>query len=127
MSFSIDLSRAIERAKGKQALVIKKVMLEAFSKVVMKSPVKSGRFRANWQTKLGGYGRVSIKVLDKDGTATVARINSAVMSLPLNGQRIYLYNALPYATRLEHGWSHRQAPQGMVKITLAEITAKYGT
>lgn len=28
MSFSIDLSRAIKKAKGKQELIVKKVMLE---------------------------------------------------------------------------------------------------
>jgi hypothetical protein len=51
----------------------------------------------------------------------------SVNAIPLSGQKIFLTNALPYAIRLENGWSKTQAPQGMVKLSLAEITAKYGT
>ena len=36
------------------------------------------------------------------------------------GATIYLVNNLPYAVRLEYGWS-KQAPAGMVRITAAEF------
>ena len=74
MSFSLDLSRAIERAKGKQETVIRKVMLETFSKVVMKSPVDTGRFRANWQASVGGFSRAPLDSVDKTGSATLGKI-----------------------------------------------------
>ena len=125
MSFSLDLSRAIKKAKGKQELVVKKVMLEAFSKVVMKSPVLSGRFKGNWQASIGTYSKTPIETIDRDGSATISKIKSSIASMSLNGQTIYLCNALPYAVRLERGWS-KQAPMGMVRLTLAEITAHYG-
>lgn len=37
------------------------------------------------------------------------------------GQMLYFTNALPYAQRLEHGWSRLQAPGGMVALTMAEF------
>ena len=126
MSFSIDLSRAIKKAKGKQELVVKQVINETFEKVVMKSPVDVGRFRANWIASSGSYSRTPTDAIDKSGDATISKIRQAVLSMDIS-QRCYLTNALPYAVRLEHGWSKIQAPQGVVKVTLAEVTAHYGT
>jgi hypothetical protein len=127
MGFSLDLSRAVKRAKGKQELVVRRVMLEVFKKIVMKSPVDTGRFRANWEVSVGGYSRDASEKKDKSGASTLNKIIMSVNSIPLSGQKIFLTNALPYAIRLENGWSKTQAPQGMVKLSLAEITAKYGT
>ena len=124
MSFSLDLSRAINKAKGKQELVVKKVMIEAFSKVVKKSAVDTGRFRANWQASVGTYSRSPGDAFDKSGDATIRKIKQDVLGMDIS-QRCYLTNALPYAVRLERGWS-KQAPAGMIRLTLAEITAHYG-
>lgn len=123
--FSLDLSRLVEKAKGRTELVVKKVMLEAFERVVMKSPVDTGRFRANWVASIGEYSRVVSESTDQDGSKTTGDINAAVSAMQLRGQTIYLTNSLPYATRLEYGYS-KQAPIGMVRTTLAEITAHYG-
>ena len=125
MSFSLDLSRAIKKAKGKQELVVKKVMIEAFSKVVKKSPVDTGRFRGAWIASVGSYSRSPGDAVDKSGDSTIRKIKQDVLGMDIS-QRCYLVNALPYAIRIENGWSHTQAPQGVVKLTLAEITAKYG-
>lgn len=40
-------------------------------------------------------------------------------------KRIYIANGLPYILRLENGWS-KQAPAGMVAITLAELPSLAG-
>ena len=124
MSFSIDLSRAISKAKKRQDVVVRKVMLECFSKVVMRSPVLTGRFRANWIASVGTYSRSPGDAFDKSGDQTVRKIKQDVLGMDIS-QRCYLTNALPYAVRLERGWS-KQSPQGMVRLTLAEITSHYG-
>lgn len=131
MSFSIDLSKAIKRAKGNQEIVVKRVMLETFKRCIAKSPVYTGRFRANWIIGIGSPNTATTDALDKRivgyrSGSTIAAMSASVDALPFNGQKIFLTNSLPYATRLEHGWS-KQSPHGMVRITLAEITAKYGT
>lgn len=36
----------------------------------------------------------------------------------LNIYHYVIYNELPYAHRIETGWSHIQAPQGMMRVTI---------
>lgn len=125
MSFTVDLSRLVETAKGKTDLVVKKVMLETFSKVIYKSPVRSGRFRANWIIGYSSPDRTTSLNTDKSGTGTIGQIASEITGAKLDGKSIYLTNSLVYSLSLENGNS-KQSPQGMVKITLMEISAKYG-
>lgn len=129
--FSIDLSRLVEKAKGKQEVAVKKVMLELFSKVIYKSPVRSGRFRANWTIGNGNANRTTSMAEDKAGAGTIGKIAADISAINLAGQSIWLTNSLPYSLILENGRGNGkpgslQAPQGMVKITLMEISAKYG-
>jgi hypothetical protein len=83
------------------------------------SPVDTGRFRGNWQVGLTAPVTGTLATLDKSGAATIARGNQ-VLSQAKSGGVIYINNNLPYAQRLEYGWS-KQAPSGMVRITLARF------
>ena len=130
MKFSVDLSRAIENAKGKQEIVIKKVMIEALKGCVSKSAVDTGRFRANWVVGFGSANRSTSDKLDTTKTgdksgSTCDALEYAIDGTKLDGKSIFLTNSLPYSLKLENGHS-TQSPQGMVKITLMEISAKYG-
>lgn len=130
MSFTLDLSRAVEKTKGKTDLMVKKVMLELFSNVISKSPVLTGRFRANWQV---GYGSPNVVVTDDidqrqvgDKTGpTIDRMDKEIKTSSIGGQSIFLTNSLPYSIKLENGHS-KQSPSGMVRISLIEISAHYG-
>lgn len=51
-TFALDLSKQIEAAKAKTELVAKKTMIELFNRVIQKSPVDTGRFRANWNCSI---------------------------------------------------------------------------
>ncbi len=131
MSFTVDLSRLVETAKGKTDLVVKKVMLETFSKVIYKSPVDTGRFRANFVIGYSSPDRTTSLDTDKSGAGTIGRITSEITGAKLDGKSIFLTNSLPYSLILENGRANGkpgsyQSPQGMVKITLMEISAKYG-
>ena len=130
--FSLDLSRAVAKAKGRTELVVKRTVLELFSKVIYKSAVDTGRFKGAWVSSQGSYSATPPTTLDKSGSATVGRMRAAVMAMPLNGSTIYLTNAVPYSLILEYGRANgqpgsMQMPQGVVRITLAELTAHYGT
>ena len=124
--FALDLSRLVEKAKGKTEVVVKKVMLETFSKVVMKSPVLSGRFRNNWIVGNASANLTTTTDVDKSGAGTIGRITKDISAIDLAGQSIFLSNSLPYSIRLENGHSKIQAPQGMVRLSLIEITSHYG-
>ena len=123
--FAIDLSRLVEKAKGKQEVMVKKVMLETFSKVVNKSPVDTGRFRANWIIGNHSAKRITTTETDKSGKGAIGKIVADISAINLTGQSIYLTNSLAYSLKLDHGYS-KQAPQGMVRLSLIEITSHYG-
>ena len=119
MTFALDLSKAIEKAKDKAELATRKITLELFSNVILKSPVDTGRFRANWNCSIGSPDRSTSEETDKSGSAAIGRVRSEVTKYTLDGRSIYLANSLPYAERLENGWSD-QAPQGMVRLSIIE-------
>jgi len=117
--FSVDIRKWTEGAKDKVDVVIRKVALEMFSRVIQKSPVDTGRFKGNWQVAIGSVPSGTVEIDDKEGTATIAKVTAATLELKA-GQTIYLVNNLPYANRLEYGHS-KQAPNGMVRLTLLEF------
>ncbi|WP_434033717.1 HK97 gp10 family phage protein [Cupriavidus sp. a3] len=108
----------VERAKGNQEQVVRKVALDLMTSLVMKSPVDTGRFRGNWQVQYVLSPSTSV-TMDKSGTGTIAAANGALSAFAI-GQTLHLVNHLPYAVPLEYGHSG-QSPGGMVRITLAEF------
>ena len=116
-SFRLDISAFVEKAGDRADLVVRKVALDLFSKVVLKTPVDTGRARGHW-----GVGINSVRTgsaLDKSGSATIASA-SATLNGARAGDTIYLANNLPYIVRLEYGHS-KQAPAGMVRSTIDEF------
>lgn len=117
-TFALNISRFVVKAKGNVELVIRKVSLDLFTRVVLKSPVDTGRFRGNWQVAIGAIPDGTLELFDKDGTATLSRVQADVLKLKA-GDVITLANNLPYSIALEYGHS-KQAPQGMVRTTVQE-------
>ncbi len=116
-AFTLQLQKFVDKAKGNAELVVRKVGIEVLSQVVLKSPVDTGRFRANWVVGSAGIGTTT-QFVDKNGATTINRGTAKIMEIKL-GESIWLSNSLPYARRLEYGWS-KQAPSGMVRTTIAE-------
>lgn len=108
----------VERAKGNQEQVVRKVAMDLLRSLVLKSPVDTGRFRGNWQVQYTLQPR-TLGVVDRAGTTTIATATQDLSYLRL-GETIYLVNHLPYAVPLEYGHS-KQAPVGMVRLTVTEF------
>jgi len=94
--------------------VVRGTLLSMGSKIIKRSPVDTGRFRGNWQFTFAApaMGQVS------STTAPNGELMQAVKNWQ-SGYEFYMTNNLPYGERLEYGWS-KQAPQGMVRVTLVE-------
>jgi hypothetical protein len=120
-SFELDISRFVAKAKGNIDLVIRKIALDIFTRVILKSPVDTGRFRGNWQVAIESIPSGTLALDDKTGTATIAKATATTLGLRA-GQMITLVNNLAYARALEYGHS-KQAPAGMVRLTLQEFGA----
>jgi hypothetical protein len=114
-SWSQDLAALAEKTGAKLDLVIQKATLDLFGAVVKKSPVDTGRFRANWNVSRGAPD-ASTTASTNQGRATI-EVTKA-LSYPVGGV-VWLTNGLPYARRLEHGWSG-QAPAGMVRLSVLQ-------
>lgn len=117
-AFALDVSKFVQKVQARADLVVRKIALDVFSKVIMRSPVDTGRFRGNWQVAIGEIPAGTVDVNDKEGTATIAKVTAEALKLKA-GQVIFLVNNLPYAWPLENGHSS-QAPSGMVGITVVE-------
>ena len=118
---TFDFSRLadIERIAGdKVDEVIRGTLLDMTRRVIFSTPVKTGRARGNWQATINNPATGPVTGVDTAGNSTLAEAAPITEVAP--GNVYYLTNNLPYAERLEFGWS-QQAPSGMVRITLSEL------
>ena len=119
-SFSADLSRFVQHCNGNIDKAHRMAIVLVAQGVVMSTPVDSGRARGNWQ-----FGKVLpqgvLPTLDTSGAAAIARIAGQTVGVKAGGE-VWVVNNLPYAGKLEYGYS-QQAPSGMVRVTLANLPA----
>lgn len=133
--FALDVAKFAKLAMDRADLVVRKVVLDLGTRVVMRSPVGNpslwkhpapkgyvgGHFRANWQYGLDSAPGNTLPGTDKTGSKAVARFREGPPQKSY-GHVHYIVNNLPYASRLETGWS-KQAPAGMVGVTCREFQA----
>jgi hypothetical protein len=118
-SFSIDIRKFVAKAKDREDVVVRKICLEMFSRIVLRSPVDTGRFRGNWQMEIGEVPEGVLELDDKSGTATISKLTAQIAGVKA-GTMVFFVNNLPYAIPLEYGHS-KQAPVGMVRLTASEF------
>lgn len=99
--------------KERRALIergLKAVVLETLKAAVRLTPVDTGRARGDWRVAdLASHS--AAETADKNGSATIARGLSDIAAIKL-GDGVAISLAVPYAQRLDEGWS-KQAPGGM--------------
>lgn len=130
MSFGRQVREFSLKADLKIDVVLRKVLIDAFSSLLALSPVDTGRFRASWRISAGapdlstegpdvhpGFGR---------GAPLPARPEDALKAASVdtkNNTVFFLTNNLPYAKFLEDGGSS-QNPAGILSQTFNYITAR---
>lgn len=139
-AFEIALDEFVKKVVPSQHLLLqKKIAIDLLSRIMEKTPVGNpdlwkessrpapagyvgGRARANWQISTVTPGNSDIDAVDPGGQITES-IGLTKMGTAKAGGTIWIFNNLRYIKRLEDGWSHKQAPLGMVAVSLAEIQA----
>jgi hypothetical protein len=108
------------RARVHQA--VRFLGLEALRRVILRSPVDQGRYRANHRLSLSTPVEIEIETEDVTGAATLAAGTAVVQSIQDTGPFLALWLANPasHAAALEFGHSS-QAPLGIYGITFAEL------
>lgn len=115
MTLTGDLQAFKAKTESKMEQAVRAIILQAFGECIRRSPVDTGRFKGNWQTSTAIPAGV-LEVMDPSGGRAIGDLRAALGAFEV-GQTMYLANNLPYAERLEDGWS-KQAPAGMVKLTV---------
>lgn len=119
MSFALDVSKFVEKAKKNPEKVMRQVSIKLFSAIIKASPVDTGRFRMNWMASGGTSASGITDATDKSGNTATGNATSFVMKAT-DWREFTLTNNLPYAQRLEYGWS-QQAPAGMVRTNVSRF------
>lgn len=150
--FSDAIAQIAQHTQTDLESVCQRFAFSIFARCIMRSPVDTGHFRANWRLGFDGvdtttdettdWGYVNDRGVGKSRTKD--EVEAGLLSRQLVGHTVYLSNALPYAEVLEYGgypnppkagsWDKRehayviksvggyskQAPQGMVRLTVQE-------
>ena len=129
-SFTLDLQRFAEKCAERADDAVGNIVVRIAAELDKRSPVGDatywkkpppagyigGHFRANWQLGIGAMPMGEIPGVDRTGEKTQGRIMAEIPEQAA-GKVYYIANNVPYAERLEYGWS-RQAPQGLVGLTV---------
>jgi CO dehydrogenase/acetyl-CoA synthase gamma subunit (corrinoid Fe-S protein) len=94
----------------------------AAEQLVMRTPVVTGHTRANWRASLNAPVSGEVSGIDPGGQATVSKMDGTIRKVKPFGV-VWLANGVPWIQQLENG-SSTQAPQGMLSMTTAVITAR---
>lgn len=119
MSFALDVSKFVEKAKKNPEKVMRQVSIKLFSATIKASPVDTGRFRMNWMASGSAPASGITDATDKSGNIATGNATSFVLKAT-DWREFTLTNNLPYAQRLEYGWS-QQAPQGFVRVNISRF------
>ncbi len=124
MGWTLRPSRYAEEMRKNHNKLVREVTIRTLRGVVLKSPVDTGRFRANWQVSEGSYD-ATVAGPEKGGrrrkNAKNSNLSSKIREIQGMEQKVlYVTNNLHYAEILESG-SSAQAPNGMVALTLLEV------
>lgn len=135
MAFALDLQKFAEKVGERADDAVGAIVIGVAAEVDKRSPVGDatywkhpapegyvgGRFRGNWQVGVTERPNGTLPNIDPTGVETQTRIQAAIPD-DASGKVYYLVNNLPYALRIEDGWS-RQAPTGVVGLTVTHFQA----
>lgn len=99
--------------------VVKKLALDAYSGIVIRTPVDTGRARASWVVQVANSPEVVIPTT-WNAQASEQEAKQEIEGIDSPNQAVWITNSLPYIKPLEFG-SSVQAPNGMVTITFNEL------
>lgn len=119
-SWTVPIDKAIKDLDARREVIVKKIAFDLFRKIIFKTPVLTGRARANWLVSVSTPRSDTTDETDKTGMQTLSEVQGVIANWEADSD-IYLSNNLPYIYGLERGRSRKKAPKGMVKISIAEV------
>lgn len=126
-----DFNRALEEFEDSTVPLIAKevqktLVIEIYKRIVLTTPVLTGRARRNWTPTIGTPSNFSTEdvagvlltgaPVTQDEKSRIKSVISTLNALPL-GQTVWISNNLPYIRRLDNGYSQK-APSGITEVSI---------
>lgn len=132
MGFGKDILKWGEKTKERRDEVISAVFKRLGTLIVRRTPIgditlwqnapaedyRPGSLANNWFAGIGEPSGFGLNPANPSAVDSLSQINAASLIAP--GKLMYIANPLPYARRIEYGWS-TQAPQGMVRVSVRDF------
>ncbi|MFA5208599.1 HK97 gp10 family phage protein [Shewanella sp.] len=122
-AFSQQLRKMAVVIDAEISAAIRKGVLDVYKSITKRSPVLTGVYRAS--NSIANHDPspeegVVKKVMKKGEVLPSPQIPN--WTWKVGDGDIWLFNNVPYAERIENGWSKVKAPQGVYRLALQEIT-----
>ncbi len=118
--FNAELTASEKKINGDFKKFHQQVIAELFKRIVLRTPVDTGRARGNWQIELGGPAQGTLEVIDKSGDGTILKEIAKLGDIP-PFSLVHISNNLQYISYLEYDKRSPQAPEGFLEISLTEM------
>lgn len=118
MTVETDLHRYSVNVRKLGEKRIRSALLDFTAKVITATPVDTGRLRGNWQASINQPILTQIAEIVSEADAINASEN-VTKKIKL-GDFFFFTNNLPYARRIEEGYS-QQMPQGMLRVNIKNL------
>lgn len=136
-NFEADIGKFAKLLELRVDTVIQRLSLDIMGRIIQRTPVDTGRARSSWDLSIGAPS----EYVPPERNASLSKIGpqSFTMSSDAGGavdskalgtaqgitakQPVFIVSNLDYIEALENGHS-KQAPVGMVVISLAEVEAE---
>ena len=117
-NFALDISKFAKKAGLSSDMAVVAVCSKVTSLVIAKTPVLSGRLRANWYSSIDSYNTAT----SETRTENEAISQGIATAQKASGHIFTLSNSLSYAYDIEFlGKSHTKAPEGMARLSVQEV------
>jgi len=121
VSFAADIEQfakdAIDEVERIRRVFIGKLCVA----IIDRTPVLSGHLKGNWQPSTGAPEYDEVPRKSKDGSFVKSLLMDVLAKLK-GDETFYFSNNAPYVLVIEYeGHSSTKAPDGMVRISLAEV------
>jgi len=120
LSFEQQIRRIIDNRAEVSQEIFTASCIQVSEKVITRTPVDEGRARGNWNASINSADDSTSDTRRASQAQSDARSTAGRLRL---GDTFHLTNGLPYIRPLEYDRLSRQAPNGMVRITLDEFNA----
>lgn len=99
----------------------KKARVKDSMDIIAPAGYTGGRFKGNWQIGIDNEPSGETSRVDASGSMTMAVGNMVLEQFKVGMRTIYFVNNVPYAYRLEVEGHSRQAPEGMIRVTVKDF------